>query len=240
MTYRAILASLLATDQTFRFHHKPLYNNHRILTTMAKNSVKAVSKKECPSCGLRVTEELSICEFCGWDFQEEDEWILQIEKLERDLMLEKQKFEPGTVNHRIESTLRSPILERVESSVPAKEEAIDIGEEEVPISVPERTVRTPSKTPAPVEAAAKPTEVRRVRSVKTPTPIQEKPRQPEPVPERKIADAPVRKARAPPAEAAPPVLQRKVRTVATPPPAPEPEEKTPPTRKTRTVRRVKQ
>jgi len=209
---------------------------------MARKPPKAVSKKECPSCGLRVTEESSICEFCGWDFQEEDEWILQIEKLERDLMLEKQKFEPGTVNHRIESTLRSPVLEQAESSVPAKEEAIDIGEEEVPVSVPERTIRTPSKTPAPVETVAESTGVRRVRAVKTPTPIQEEVPQPEPlpVPERKVAAAPVRKTKTPPAETAPSVRQRKVRGVASPPPAPEPEEKTPPTRRTRTVRKVKQ
>ncbi len=207
---------------------------------MAKKPSKAVSKKECPSCGLRVTEESSICEFCGWDFQEEDEWILQIEKLERDLMLEKQKFEPGTVNHRIESTLRSPILEQAESSVPAKEEAIDIGEEEVPVSVPERMIRTPSKTPAPVETVAEPKGVGRVRTVKTATPVQEKPPEPDSVPEPKVAAAPVRKKKAPPTEAAPPVRQRKVRTVASPPPAPEPEEKPPPTRRTRTVRNVKQ
>jgi len=73
-------------------------------------------KKECPSCGLGVSLEANICEFCGWDFEEEDEWILQIEKLERELLLEKQKFEPGTVNHKIESTLRSPVLERAEAA----------------------------------------------------------------------------------------------------------------------------
>ena len=44
-------------------------------------------KKECPSCGLGVAMDAIVCEFCGWDFNEEDEWILQIEKLERDLML---------------------------------------------------------------------------------------------------------------------------------------------------------
>jgi len=211
---------------------------------MAKKPGKAVSKKECPSCGLGVTEESTICEFCGWDFQEEDEWILQIEKLERDLMLEKQKFEPGTVNHKIEGTLRSPVLERMERSVAAREEAVDIGEEEpeeeVPVSAPERPVRATSKKPAPAEAFAEPTEVRRVRSVKTPTPVQEMPRQPEPVPEREIADAPVRKAEAPPAEAARPVRQRKVRTVVSPPSPPEPEETIAPTRKVRAVRKVKQ
>ncbi len=172
---------------------------------------------------------MSICEFCGWDFQEEDEWILQIEKLERDLMLEKQKFEPGTVNHKIEGTLRSPVLERMESSVPAREEDIDIGEEEAPASVAE-------------EAIVEPTEVRRVRSVKAPTPVEAESHPPEPVPERKPAGAPVRRVKSPPspAEEAPPVRQRKVRTVASRPSAAEPEAKTPPTRKTRTVRKVKQ
>jgi hypothetical protein len=198
---------------------------------MAKKPGKAVSKKECPSCGLGVTEESSICEFCGWDFQEEDEWILQIEKLERDLMLEKQKFEPGTVNHKIEGTLRSPVLERMERSVAAREEAVDIGEEEPEDEVP---------VSAPVEAFAEVTEVRRVRSVKPSTPVQERPRQPEPVPERKVADVPVRKAKAPSPEAARPVRQRKVRTVASTPSPPEPEETAVPTRKVRVVRKVKQ
>ena len=81
---------------------------------MGKKIEDAGAKKECPSCGLGVTPEANICEFCGWDFEEEDEWILQIEKLERDLMLEKQKFEPGTVDHKIESTLHTPALERIE------------------------------------------------------------------------------------------------------------------------------
>src|SRR5512137_2456436 len=81
---------------------------------MAKKIDEAEVKKECPSCGLGVALEANICEFCGWDFEEEDEWILQIERLERDLMLEKQKFEPGTVDQRIESTLHTPALERIE------------------------------------------------------------------------------------------------------------------------------
>ena len=81
---------------------------------MPKKMDEAEVKKECPSCGLGVVLDARICEFCGWDFEEEDEWILQIEKLERDLMLEKQKFEPGSVNQKIESTLHSPALERIE------------------------------------------------------------------------------------------------------------------------------
>jgi hypothetical protein len=84
---------------------------------------EAEVKKECPSCGLGVVLDSRICEFCGWDFEEEDEWILQIEKLERDLMLEKQKFEPGSVNQKIESTLHSPALKRIEMrKAPAKME----------------------------------------------------------------------------------------------------------------------
>jgi len=81
---------------------------------MGKKSDDVEPKKECPSCGLGVALDATVCEFCGWDFEEEDEWILQIEKLERELMLEKQKFEPGTVNHMIESTLRNPVMERVD------------------------------------------------------------------------------------------------------------------------------
>jgi len=81
---------------------------------MPKKMDEAEVKKECPSCGLGVVLDSRICEFCGWDFEEEDEWILQIEKLERDLMLEKQKFEPGSVNQKIESTLHSPALEKIE------------------------------------------------------------------------------------------------------------------------------
>jgi len=81
---------------------------------MGKKMEEAEVKKECPSCGLGVALDSTVCEFCGWDFEEEDEWILQIEKLERDLMLEKQKFEPGSVNQKIESTLHTPSIERIE------------------------------------------------------------------------------------------------------------------------------
>jgi len=81
---------------------------------MGKKMDEPEIKKECPSCGLGVALEATICEFCGWDFEEEDEWILQIEKLERDLMLEKQKFAPGTVSDRIESTLHNPAAVKAE------------------------------------------------------------------------------------------------------------------------------
>lgn len=193
---------------------------------MAKKSEKAEPKKECPSCGLGVAPESSICEFCGWDFEEEDEWILQIEKLERDLMLEKQKFEPGTVNHMIETTLRTPVLERVQSSVPAEEEAIEIEEEAQPEPVPQRKVREPAERPREPKPEQQPDQVRRVRSVKA-------------SPENE--EVPVRKAKAPAEEKPAAVPQRKVRTVASAPPAAVEEEKeSRPTRKVRTVRKVKQ
>jgi hypothetical protein len=106
---------------------------------MAKKMEQAEPKKECPSCGLGVALDATICEFCGWDFEEEDEWILQIEKLERDLMLEKQKFEPGTVEQKIESTLRRPVLERIETSQSSSRTA--------PASTPEPAPPTRELTP---------------------------------------------------------------------------------------------
>src|SRR4030043_338824 len=89
---------------------------------MAKKADEAEIKKECPSCGLGVALDSKMCEFCGWDFDEEDEWILQIEKLERDLLLEKQKFEPGSVEDKIESTLRSPFYQKMEEQKEAAPE----------------------------------------------------------------------------------------------------------------------
>lgn len=91
---------------------------------MGKKIDEAEIKKECPSCGLGVALDATVCEFCGWDFEEEDEWILQIEKLERDLMLEKQKFEPGTVEDKIEFTLHTPALERIEQVKARQEQGI--------------------------------------------------------------------------------------------------------------------
>jgi hypothetical protein len=150
-------------------------------------------KKECPSCGLGVALEATICEFCGWDFEEEDEWILQIEKLERELMLEKRKFEPGTVNHMIESTLRNPVLERIEmaqAEAAAAEEAEHMPEKQRVPPPPTRDLKKPEHAPPaprrfepappPVEKKAPPMpefepeppsqKVRRVRTVKTPPP----------------------------------------------------------------------
>ena len=96
------------------FARKRLNKDLIIICAMGKKIEEAEVKKECPSCGLGVALDSTVCEFCGWDFEEEDEWILQIEKLERDLMLEKQKFEPGSVSQKIESTLHTPSIERIE------------------------------------------------------------------------------------------------------------------------------
>jgi hypothetical protein len=122
---------------------------------MAKKIDEAEVKKECPSCGLGVALDSTICEFCGWDFEEEDEWILQIEKLERDLMLEKQNFEPGSVNEKIQSTLHSPAeemkaIKSAEKSAPAKAEPRPTPP---PRPSPARKPE-PAVAPAPVRAAA--------------------------------------------------------------------------------------
>ena len=93
---------------------KSLNNDQRVIFAMGKKMDDAEVRKECPSCGLGVALDARICEFCGWDFQEEDEWILQIEKLERDLVLEKQKFEPGTVGSKIEASLHTPSVVKKE------------------------------------------------------------------------------------------------------------------------------
>jgi hypothetical protein len=115
---------------------------------MGKKMEEAEVKKECPSCGLGVALDSTMCEFCGWDFEEEDEWILQIEKLERDLMLEKQKFEPGTVNHKIESTLHTPSIERIDI-IRARQERDDPG-------VPLRETARPPPAERPKPAAPTP------------------------------------------------------------------------------------
>ena len=161
---------------------------------MARKVDEAEVKKECPSCGLGVALDATMCEFCGWDFEEEDEWILQIEKLERDLMLEKQKFEPGTVNHKIQSTLHAPTLERTEttrlaagSEAPAtrlapsrepglirgakasevKAQAVPVSEEVVePVERKVRTVKAAPKSVVVSEAPAPAAKVRRVRMAK--------------------------------------------------------------------------
>ena len=148
---------------------------------MGKKTERAETKKECPSCGLGVAVESNTCEFCGWDFDEEDEWILQIEKLERDLMVEKQKFEPGTVNHMIESTLRNAVIQRVDAPIPPAPEEDEIApipsyddiivvgpegltlDEDIPAPRPERKLAPP---PAPRAVAPEPPKVRRTRSAR--------------------------------------------------------------------------
>jgi len=119
---------------------------------MAKKIDEAEVKKECPSCGLGVALDATNCEFCGWDFEEEDEWILQIEKLERDLMLEKQKFEPGSVNEKIEATLHSPAatMKAIKSA-----EKVSQPEKEAPVAPePVRPAPPPKVSP---KASPKPT-----------------------------------------------------------------------------------
>ncbi|MGD9963042.1 MAG: hypothetical protein AB7S97_03995 [Thermoplasmata archaeon] len=206
---------------------------------MPRKADRGEPKKECPSCGLGVSLEARICEFCGWDFEEEDEWILQIEKLERDLLLEKQKFQPGTVNHKIESTLVSPIQQKAEAAqaetlapepeepriVRASEYLIDRErsapsvEETAPASEPERP---PAPAHAQVsDASGETPKVRKVRSVRAP--VTAPTPKPEPAPE--------------PREEAPSPPLRKVKE-----PAPKPQEPAqagPPTRKVRAVRKVK-
>jgi len=123
---------------------------------MPKKIDEAEVKKECPSCGLGVALDSTICEFCGWDFEEEDEWILQIEKLERDLMLEKQKFEPGSVNERIESTLRSPTLVMQEAAKSAPKPVVETAPK-APAPAPKRTLAPETKklVPSPEPVVAK-------------------------------------------------------------------------------------
>jgi rubredoxin len=140
---------------------------------MGKKTEEAEVKKECPSCGLGVALDSTICEFCGWDFEEEDEWILQIEKLERDLMLEKQKFAPGTVNAKIESTIHTPVYERTEVvKAPPPLPTREPPPKEAPAAPVTKEPRfAPSPVRQPLESAPEPVppapeKVRRVRSVK--------------------------------------------------------------------------
>lgn len=239
---------------------------------MPKKMDRGESKKECPSCGLGVAVEANICEFCGWDFEEEDEWILQIEKLERELLLEKQRFEPGSVGQKIESTLRTPAMEMAEAEREAAkttqagaarpqrvaDTAEDLIEKESPPAQrqPERIQAAaqepvvqraaPVQTPAPAVAPATP----QTQPVAQPMPARAPAQQPDASDTgkiRKIRSVRQAAAQPSPADAAQPepgrqpqgpVLQeRKVRI-------PEPEAQGPapqelPTRKVRTVRKVK-
>lgn len=184
---------------------------------MAKKIEEAEVKKECPSCGLGVALDATICEFCGWDFEEEDEWILQIEKLERELMLEKQKFEPGSVEGKIESTLHSPAIERIEMRRAAVAKAAEEAK-----TAPKAPSPPPSREPS-ITREARPAEIRTLRSSPPP------------------AAAPRPVVKEVPAAAAPSSPKvRRVRSVkAASERAPEPVAESAP-KKTRVVRKVKQ
>jgi hypothetical protein len=190
---------------------------------MGKKIEDAEVKKECPSCGLGVALDSTVCEFCGWDFEEEDEWILQIEKLERELMLEKQRFEPGSVNHKIESTLHAPHVER---------EKAKAGEEPAADEKPSPVAKAPVPKPERAEPAAKPARqvVAKPQKAVPPTPAPvPRPEPSKPVQVQRVEKAPV-------AEHAP---EPAVRTVKPPePPASAPAGAK--TRKVRVVRKVKQ
>ena len=188
---------------------------------MPKKMDEAEVKKECPSCGLGVVLDARICEFCGWDFEEEDEWILQIEKLERDLILEKQKFEPGSVNQKIESTLHSPSLER-----------IDVKRAAAKVETPQPTRAAPAAAPGTIREA-KASEVRPqavAASEEVVQPLEMKVRTARGAPEVSV-DREI--------QAAPSPKVRRVRSVkSAPPAATEPAKEQ--TKKVRLVRKVKQ
>jgi hypothetical protein len=207
---------------------------------MGRKAKNVEEKKECPSCGLGVSPESAICEFCGWDFQEENEWILQIEKLERELMLEKQKFEPGTVGHMIESTLRTPHLDKSEAPAEANPESAGTQEsaqtpsmeEDIAPFEPEEEpprVEPPVAAEEPVKEVARPEapKVRRVRSAKVAP-------QPAEAPAQSASPVRVRRVAAPSAPKTAPV----VRKVKEPSQAPQTQEGPAKTRKVRSIRKV--
>jgi len=195
-------------------------------------------KKECPSCGLGVSLESTVCEFCGWDFDEEDEWILQIEKLERDLMLEKQKFEPGSDDDRIESTLHSPnVALREAAKLPPKTAAEPTPKETPPAPKRGRTAETKKPAPAPESVIQKPAPSRPAPSepvvTRRPEPVVQKPEPPKPTPPKPV----VAKAPEPAPREAPSPNVRRVRVVKS---APVQETQEAPTPKKRFVRKVKE
>ena len=185
---------------------------------MPKKIDEAEVKKECPSCGLGVALDSTICEFCGWYFEEEDEWILQIEKLERDLMLEKQKFEPGSFNEKCESSLHSPALVMQEAARSASKPVVEVAPKSLaPISASKRAPAAEPKKPALASEPA----VQRPASAKSApsTPVMAK--SPEPV-----------------SQAEPSAKIRRVRVVKAAPAQEEPQEAA--SQKKRLVRKVKE
>jgi hypothetical protein len=209
---------------------------------MGKKIEEAEVKKECPSCGLGVALDSTVCEFCGWDFEEEDEWILQIEKLERDLMLEKQKFEPGTVNHKIESTLHNPSLERMDIIRAQQEQSASDRsqrESQTPVvrSAPAQPVSPPPATYGDQRGfrEARPSEMEIRRALTTPQ--MERREMPKPASARSERETPHgEKASIQPS----PTKVRRVRTVKAPPTdRGEQDEATGESGRTRLVRKVK-
>ena len=112
-------------------------------------------------------------------------------------MLEKQKFEPGSVGQKIESTLHSPALERTEIRKAEAAVKMEKPSEVVPQTVAaseevvqpfERKVRAVKKAPAvpvhhAVQASPSP-KVKRVRSVKSAPPAAVEPLEEEPAEEQ--------------------------------------------------------
>lgn len=173
---------------------------------MARTEVR----KECPSCGLGVPLDAKVCEFCGWDFEEEDEWISQIEKLEQELMSEKQKTDTARVDKMIRSTLRSPVREKPPEPAPgtAKPIAITIKKKipSKPVVAGEAEEGEAVTEPERIKVSAPPTAAQRKEaiSVKVGSQEEELPPPPEELEEKK---APMAK------PAVSPVPGKKVRRV---------------------------
>jgi hypothetical protein len=75
-------------------------------------------RKDCPSCGLKLPIDAKVCEFCGWDFGEEDEWVSQIEELEKEIDKKKPKARKNeSIDAMIESTIHSTTLEELEKDL---------------------------------------------------------------------------------------------------------------------------
>lgn len=120
---------------------------------MARTEVR----KECPNCGLGVPLDAKKCEFCGWDFEDEDEWMGEINKLEDELVTDRQKFDDTSVDKMIKSTLRKPdeVSAGTEFSAPAEKiTALDAVEMRKKTAAPPPTEQRPTRT-SPSPAAQK-------------------------------------------------------------------------------------